>query len=351
MDFKYYLTEQIRKHPSMMPQDVAKSCYQAAMGAEHLLRDEAAAKRYFNEEFETAEPHAGELFEYLSDEICRVDLGVWKAEGLPKEWLFNMFVSTSTVNRGSREALEEYISVAESVLKNANVAFSIKEWCEFAKKYRAAGFPAIHHSDVYRQEERPTYRIVDSEFLTCLPVLKKAANIKMQRAGDVKTISIDGGAASGKSTLAEKLSKILGAEIVRMDDFFLPSSLRTAARLAEAGGNIHYERFCDEVLTKISEKKAFSYGVFDCGSMDIVGERMIGLSEWRIVEGSYSHHPKFGDYADLRVFCTVDSDEQMRRVLARNGEKMAELFCKRWIPMEEKYFSAFKIRELADQVI
>ena len=37
MSIKKYLKEQFVLHPSMMPSDVAKLCYQAAMGAEHLL--------------------------------------------------------------------------------------------------------------------------------------------------------------------------------------------------------------------------------------------------------------------------------------------------------------------------
>ena len=82
--------------------------------------------------------------------------------------------------------------------------------------------------------------------------------------------------------------------------------------------------------------------------MDIVGKREIDEGEWRIVEGSYSHHPKFGEYADLKVVCSVSSEEQMRRILIRNGEKLAEMFEKMWIPMEEKYFANFEIYSSTD---
>jgi hypothetical protein len=41
----------------------------------------------------------------------------------------------------------------------------------------------------------------------------------------------------------------------------------------------------------------------------------------------------------------------MRRILARNGERMAARFKNEWIPMEEKYFSTFGIRESADLLI
>lgn len=346
MKFKDYLAEQIKKHPSAMPQDIAKMCYQAAMGAEHLLSDTSAARRYFDAEFDATEPRSGELFECLSDEICRVDLGAWKASGLPKEWLFNMFVGTATVKRGGRDALEEYLWEAEELIHSVSVGFTAKEWLIFIKNYRAAGLPAIHHSDSYRQGERPAYRIVHRAFLHCLPILFAADKIK-DIAG-AKVIAIDGRAASGKTTVANCLSVILGAQVVRMDDFFLPPDLRTPERLAEAGGNLHYERFCQEVLPALKKKEGFSYGIFDCGEMEIVGKREIAEGEWRIVEGSYSHHPKFGKYADLKVVCSVSSEEQMRRILIRNGEKLAEMFEKMWIPMEEKYFANFEIYSSAD---
>ena len=166
MDFGYYLAEQIKKHPSVMPEDIAKACYQAAMGAEHLLADTSAAKRYFDAEFDAVEPRDGELFECLSDEICRVDLGVWKSTGQPKERLFEAFVRTATVSRGGRETLEKYLAEAEEVICNQSVGFTVVEWREFLFKYKAAGMPPIHHSEAYRQSEKPAYRIVSRALIS-----------------------------------------------------------------------------------------------------------------------------------------------------------------------------------------
>ena len=144
----------------MMPEDIAKACYQAAMGAEHLLADTSAAKRYFDAEFDAVEPRDGELLECLSDEICRVNLGVWKSMGLSKERLFDAFVSTATVSHGGRETLEKYLADAEDVIQCENVRFSLDEWRDFLCKYKAAGMPQVHHSEVYRKNEKPAYRIV-----------------------------------------------------------------------------------------------------------------------------------------------------------------------------------------------
>lgn len=181
-----------------------------------------------------------------------------------------------------------------------------------------------------------------------LPVLERAA---LCPAEEVCVIALDGPAASGKTTLAGCLQVLLQAEIVHMDDFFLPMSLRTPERFAEAGGNVHYERFCREVLPNLRKAESFAYRRFDCSVMDFGGERTVGAGRWRIVEGSYSHHPAFGRYADIAVFCQISPEEQMARILRRNGPAMAERFRDVWIPLEEAYFTACHTRESADLLV
>ena len=170
-------------------------------------------------------------------------------------------------------------------------------------------------------------------------------------AKPLKIIAIDGRAAAGKTTTAGILSALLKADVVHMDDFFLPPDLRTANRFAESGGNIHYERFCLEVLPFLKQSAKFSYRSFDCGIMDFGESRLVQSETWRIVEGSYSSHPIFGNYADLRVFCDIAPEEQMRRIVKRNGATMARVFAEKWVPMEEQYFATGLIREKAEVVI
>lgn len=161
-------------------------------------------------------------------------------------------------------------------------------------------------------------------------------------------IAIDGRAASGKTTLAKSLASELCAGLFHMDDFFLPEELRTAKRLAQPGGNIHHERFAEEVLPYIKGNSAFSYRIFDCAKADYKGTREILPAPIHIVEGSYSCHPVFGDYMDLRVFCDISPEEQLRRIELRNGKKAAKIFAAKWIPLEEKYFKFYEIMQRAD---
>ena len=173
---------------------------------------------------------------------------------------------------------------------------------------------------------------------------------KLLAEKDRVVVAIDGGAASGKTTLAGMLSERYGGAVVHMDDFFLRPEQRTPERFAEAGGNFDRERFMEEVIPYINKRERFSYRIFDCSEMCLFGNAEIADSRLVIVEGSYSHHPAFTDAFDLRVLLYVDEEERKRRIVARNGD-MSQMFFTRWIPLENRYFETFKIEEKADLVI
>ena len=166
-----------------------------------------------------------------------------------------------------------------------------------------------------------------------------------------RVIAIDGRSGAGKTTLSQILSERLGASVVHMDDFFLPLSLRSDKRLSEAGGNVHYERFIEEVLPHINDGKSFAYRRFDCSAMDYSPELVHVDRKTVIVEGAYSMHPLFGRYYDVSIFCDISQNEQIERIERRSGKTKAEIFRNKWIPLEEKYISAFSIMDKADAVI
>ncbi|MBE5949244.1 MAG: uridine kinase [Lachnospiraceae bacterium] len=179
-------------------------------------------------------------------------------------------------------------------------------------------------------------------------------------------IAIDGMAAAGKTTAALNLQREIANEsgfvtqeeieqkikIIHMDDFFLPMELRTEARLSEAGGNVHYERFMEEVVAKLQNTVGFEYRIFDCRVMDYAGTVKVDASaEVIIIEGAYSMHPYFGKYYDKSFFYETSPETQKERILQRNGAKQWEMFCSRWIPMEMRYFEAYGIEEKCDSIV
>ena len=342
-EFKSILAEQMRRHPAMRAEDMLKLCYQGAYGPEHILGHIDAAKRAFDAEYAAVAPRPNEpLFEIISPDFMRVNLGAWKARKLPPEWLFNLFVGSARRFPDGDAVLTRYFDAAETLLDG-----ELKT--DFVKLRRTAS-GAPHHSSAYRAAERPAYRLASTRFLAALPVLERSA--ELPGAGkEIKVIAVDGRAASGKTTLARQLGHIMGAGTVHMDDFFLPPELRTRERYNEPGGNVHYERFAAEVLPHLREAGGFSYRAFDCSKM--APGNMVGVrpSPWRIVEGAYSLHPRFGEYADLKVFYDIAPEEQKRRIVLRNGEKRWQMFRDRWIPLEELYIKNCDVVRRADLIL
>ena len=162
------------------------------------------------------------------------------------------------------------------------------------------------------------------------------------------TVFIDGRCASGKSTLARRLGERMAANVFHVDDFFLPFEKKTAERLSRPGENVDHERFLAEVLIPHRENVPFSYRPYDCSVGGLSEPVFVTPTAITVVEGVYCCRPELYPFGDLHLFLTVDPEEQMLRILARNGERMARRFREEWIPMEEAYFKAFSIESLCD---
>lgn len=164
-------------------------------------------------------------------------------------------------------------------------------------------------------------------------------------------VGIDGHLASGKTTAAKELAGLFDLNVIHMDNFFLPPPLRTEKRLSEPGGNIHYERFCGEVINSLCSGEKFSYRKFDCSLCDYAETIEIHPKRITVIEGSYSLHPLFRHIYNITVFCEINPEEQLKRILHRNGEKTYQLFKDKWIPLENYYFDYYKIRETCQIII
>lgn len=164
-------------------------------------------------------------------------------------------------------------------------------------------------------------------------------------------IALDGRSCAGKTTLARELLARYEANIFHMDDFFLPAELRTAARYAEPGGNIHYERFLTEVLLPLRHGRDVMLRRFECSTMALSAPERITYRPLTIVEGTYSHHPALRDLYDLRAFLDIAKETQLARLCARNGQSGADMFIHRWIPLEERYFEGCAVRQHADLIL
>ncbi len=162
---------------------------------------------------------------------------------------------------------------------------------------------------------------------------------------DIVIIAIDGVCGGGKSTLGEALAEKYACNLFHMDDFFLQPEQRTKERYEEPGGNVDYERFQTEVLLRLADGGGFFYRPFLCSTMAFGEPVRVPVCRLNIVEGAYSCHPYFGDVYQARFFVEASPEVQRKRLLARNGRERYRRFVEEWIPMENRYFEAFAIRQ------
>lgn len=163
-------------------------------------------------------------------------------------------------------------------------------------------------------------------------------------------VAIDGKCTSGKTTLAGQLAEIYDCNVLHMDDFFLRPEQRSPERFAEAGGNVDYERFKEEVLVPLLSGKEFSYRPFDCKTFTLSEPVTLMPKKLTVIEGSYSMHPYFADPYDLKILLTIDENTQNQRISER-PVFLQERFFTQWIPMENTYLESFCIAEKADLIL
>ncbi len=179
-----------------------------------------------------------------------------------------------------------------------------------------------------------------------IALLQKEIDSLLEQKGSA-ILAIDGSCTSGKTTLAAALASRYDCNVLHMDEFFLRPEQRTPERLGETGGNVDYERFQAEVLLPLKSGEAFSYRPYDCSTGSLMEPVTVHPKPVTVIEGTYSHHPCFGEPYDRKIYLTVTPEIREKRILQRPAFLQRRFF-EEWIPMEQDYFGEFRIGEKAD---
>ena len=348
IDFDALFTAQYEKYPSLTCQDCVKALYQSIFGCGHFVGE--AGRKYLEDELKTIVPGKdAELIEPLGGDYCRVHISKINEMGLSPETLFRLFQVSSTEPAGDREAFEAGLVRLSEMINEGMLPLDPAESEKFLSEYRAAGCPATHHSDIFRAEYSPAYRVVCARYARYIPIFSRIDEL-LAKDGRVN-VAIEGGSASGKSSLGRLLTELYDCNLFHMDDFFLQPHQRTPERFSQPGGNVDYERFSEEVIANLSKNEPFEYQLFDCSVMALGEKATVAPKKLNIIEGAYSMHPELRGAYDLSVFLESDPDVQRARILRRNGERMLQRFVNEWIPLEHVYFDKTGVRDACDMII
>lgn len=341
------LLKHFEQYPQLQIQDIFKFIYQSSFGCEHMVTSLDYVKERAQEEYNAGFPEDGNLVDQLDGAYSRVHFAYLK-KGLNIDTLCRLFMMSAKKEERGLEALKSKLAVTKELVIEGFLPFGIKEFETEAESWREKGYPAVHHSDVFRREYRPAYRVISNEYAAFLPVFAKIDELLAK--GPV-IVAIEGGSASGKTTLSGRLSQLYDCNVFHMDDFFLRPEQRTPERFAEPGGNIDRERFLEEVLIPLSQGRTVEYRKFDCSTMGLCPQEKVEHKKLTIIEGAYSMHPELSGYYDASIFLDITPELQRVRIAKRNSPQFAERFYNEWIPLETVYFEKMQVKEKCGLII
>ena len=293
-----------------------------------------------------AVPPAAETAEALSiGELCRV-LPRRISGGAPGEATLRRLSELCAAPAPEEAAaLEADAACLLSLAQEGRLPFSPEEARRAMDAWRKSGYSfAPGPSDPV-----PAYYVIRREHAKLLRPLARLDHLLS--AQDRVIAALDGGSASGKTSAAALLQTLYGASVFHMDDFFLRPEQRTAARLAQPGGNVDYERFSQEVLAPLTRGEPVCFRRYDCRTQTLEPPRRVVPGALTVVEGAYSMRPELAPVYDLSVFFSITPAEQHRRIRLRNPPAMQAMFCSLWIPLENFYFQAMDVPSRCDLVV
>ena len=348
------LLEHCGRYPGLKIRDVFKFLYQSSFGCEHMVSSLETVTDWIRKEYSgtvkgeaVSEVTGCGTVDPLDGDYVRVHLD-WLDRGLSAETLGKLFYLSAKTEEDGKIELERKLDVALEMVRSGELPFAFEGFAAAVSQWKEDDYPAVHHSEEFRMMYHPAYRVVAEQYVKFLPLF---CEIDRRLGAQRLVVAIEGGSASGKTTLSQILSRVYDCTVFHMDDFFLRPEQRTAERFSEPGGNVDRERFLEEVLEPLSCGETVRYRRFDCSTFTLGEPMEVEPKQLVIVEGAYSMHPELADHYDLSVFLDVSSELQRDRIVKRNGPEMAKRFHDEWIPMEQLYFKGLNIKEQCDLVL
>ena len=158
-ELRAILIAHAKRYPLMQPTDAVKLIYQNEFGGGHLIRDEQACLNYLRREYADLEKDPTvPLYEDIGNGIVRVHLAAVKPEDL--EQLGKDFIRSAAEHTGTMDSFLRKLDVLRKLTVEGIFSFDSQELENFLFKYRSQSYPMVSHSEAYREEYRPAYRII-----------------------------------------------------------------------------------------------------------------------------------------------------------------------------------------------
>lgn len=161
------LSQHLARYPSMGIADIYKLLHQAALGPAHAI-DGLAARSKLDAEFaQLTDGFVEPLIDVISPDgrLARVHLRAYAKIGRSWDDLTNAFFKTAANYSGSMEKLSKFCGCLGDLADARGIPFAGSEVEAYMRAQADAGYPAVRHSQAFRDAYQPAYRVVDLQEL------------------------------------------------------------------------------------------------------------------------------------------------------------------------------------------
>lgn len=153
-------------YPLMTPQDAVKLLYQSEFGCGHFAPSPEMAREMLNRECAGLKKDETHLkTEPIGGGFVRVHLEPLVGDKSALNALATAFVRSAESPCGSMDGFKLRLDALKSMAEGGKTPFSALELAEFMAEYEKLGCPAVHHSEIYRKNYHPAYRVIKSELI------------------------------------------------------------------------------------------------------------------------------------------------------------------------------------------
>lgn len=157
---------QQREKQNFEVRDAYKLIYQAVFGVAHILEIPDRAKAYLEQEIAGVDSSTTEkLIEVISvsGDVVRLNLRPYKFYNGDPDLLFDAMVQSAKAIDGSNERFLVLWEEFKRAVENGKLNFDVEQMRLFDEEIKKAGYPAVHHSEAYREANLPAYRVLTKD--------------------------------------------------------------------------------------------------------------------------------------------------------------------------------------------
>ena len=164
-----YLLSHLKSYPAAHAEDVYKFIFQSVFGPAHLIRDKEKFYKLLLQEWndtskvDRMEPMIEKLGEFTS--LARLNIRPFRKGGGSVDEICEICINSVNSAANDLDKFESETQRAINLLHETGSEDLSTDLNNFFEKMRTQNFPAVHHSDLFRNKYRPSYRVIDEKLL------------------------------------------------------------------------------------------------------------------------------------------------------------------------------------------